>query len=225
MTLPQSETNGRGSDYPCPLCRHPAAQFYHRDKFRSYYQCVECALVFVPPEYHLSRQAEKAYYDLHENSAEDEGYRRFLSRCATPLLERLVAPSLGLDFGCGPAPVLAQILAQNGHTMATYDLYYQPDESVLSQYYDFIVTTEVVEHLGEPVSVLEVLWQRINPGGVLAIMTKLVASPERFANWHYIRDPTHIVFFSTQTFHWLAQHLGAQVTFLDSDVIFLNKPA
>lgn len=181
--------------------------------------------MFVPREFHLSPQEEKAYYDLHENSAVDEGYRRFLSRCAAPLLERLPASSRGLDFGCGPAPALAQMLMQSGHTMATYDLYYQPDDSVLGQNFDFVVSTEVVEHLSEPLSVLEMLWQRINPGGVLALMTKLVASPERFANWHYIRDPTHIVFFSTQTFHWLARHLDAEVAFHGSDVIFLNKPA
>ena len=207
----------------CPLCRHSAAQFYHRDKFRDYFQCAQCALVFVPPEFHLSPEAEKAYYELHENSLEDAGYRGFLERCATPLLARLPPAARGLDYGCGPAPLLAQILEEQGHRVSVYDLYFQPNASVLEDRFDFIVSTEVVEHLADPMTVLECLWQRIDVGGVLALMTKLVASRERFASWHYIRDPTHIVFFSEETFRWLAKHLSASLAFSGSDVIFLTR--
>ena len=215
--------DGAVSAPSCPLCRHPAAHFYHRDKFREYYQCAECALVFVPQEYHLSPEAEKAYYDLHENSMHDEGYQRFLSRCAQPLLERLPATASGLDFGCGPAPLLARMLEHAGHRMATYDLFYQPDTTALHRQFDFIVSTEVVEHLAEPLKVLMDLWQRIEPGGLLVLMTKLVASRERFANWHYIRDPTHIVFFSRETFLWLAHRFRAGLEICSSDVIILKK--
>ncbi len=209
----------------CPLCRHSAAQLYHRDKFRDYYQCANCALVFVPATFHLSSDAEKAYYDLHENSLEDAGYQRFLNRCAVPLIERLGPASFGLDFGCGPAPLLARLLQQAGHEVSTYDLYYRADAAALEKSYDFIVSTEVVEHLSSPDRVLAMLWRLLNPGGMLALMTKLVASPERFANWHYIRDPTHIVFFSRQTFCWLAAYFEAELEFVASDVIILRKPA
>ncbi|WP_199775641.1 class I SAM-dependent methyltransferase [Microbulbifer pacificus] len=219
--------SGGGGPEPapsCPLCRQPAAHLYHRDKFREYNRCVECALVFVPSQYHLSSDAEKAYYDLHENDLHDEGYERFLSRCAKPLLERLPNTASGLDFGCGPAPLLAHLLGRAGHRMATYDLYYQPDSSVLHQSFDFIVSTEVVEHLADPRQVLLDLWLSIRPGGLLALMTKLVVDRERFASWHYIRDPTHIVFFSKETFSWLAQYLNAELEICGSDVIFLKKP-
>ncbi|WGL17377.1 class I SAM-dependent methyltransferase [Microbulbifer bruguierae] len=208
----------------CPLCRREAAHLYYRDKFREYLQCTCCALVFVPERFHLSPAEEKAYYDLHENSLADEGYARFLNRCADPLLARLTPDSAGLDFGCGPAPLLAQIMERAGHRMTTYDFFYQPDTSVLAREFDFIVSTEVVEHLSAPGEVLERLWARLRPGGVLALMTKLVATPERFGNWHYIRDPTHIVFFSEATFRWLARELGAGLTFHGADVIFLEKP-
>lgn len=207
----------------CPLCRCQAAQFYHRDKFRSYYQCATCALVFVPPEYHLSRQRERAYYDLHENSLEDEGYRRFLSRCARPLLDLLAPGSRGLDFGCGPAPLLASILAEAGHRVELYDIYYVPNARAMRRDYDFVVATEVVEHLSAPGDELDRLWRCVKPGGVLALMTKLVISRERFAEWHYTRDPTHITYFSAATFRWLAEKLEADVQFADSDVIILKK--
>lgn len=209
--------------FRCPLCRSQAAQLYHRDKFRSYYQCASCALVFVPPEFHLSRERERAYYDLHENSLEDEGYRRFLSRCAKPLLDLLPPGSHGLDFGCGPAPLLATLLAEAGHRVELYDIYYAPNAGAMQRDYDFVVATEVVEHLSALGDELEQLWSRVRPGGVLALMTKLVISPERFAEWHYARDPTHIAYFSATTFRWLAEKLQADLQFADSDVILLRK--
>ncbi|WP_460802996.1 class I SAM-dependent methyltransferase [Microbulbifer agarilyticus] len=225
MTEPEVNQSRQDSVESCPLCRHRAAQpfLYHQDKLRAYYQCGECALVYVPRCYHLSAAEEKAYYDLHENHLRDPGYEKFLSRCADPLLARLPAGARGLDFGCGPAPLLANMLQRNGHPTATYDLYYRPDTSVLEQCYDFVVSTEVVEHLSEPGEVIASLWQRLNRGGVLALMTKLVDSPERFANWHYIRDPTHIVFFSAPTLAWLARKLNAELEIVGADVIFLQR--
>ncbi len=199
------------------------AQLYHRDKFRSYYQCAGCALVFVPAEYHLSPADERAYYELHENSLEDPGYGRFLSRCATPLLKALKPHSQGLDFGCGPAPLLAKMLAGAGHRVELYDTFFLRNVDAMQRDYDFVVATEVVEHLADPAAELERLWARLRPGGLMALMTKLVISRERFASWHYIRDPTHICFFSERTFRWLAGRFPAQLQFADSDVIFLRK--
>ncbi|WP_237068270.1 class I SAM-dependent methyltransferase [Microbulbifer guangxiensis] len=200
-----------------------AAHPYHRDNSREYLQCAHCALVFVPSGFHLSREEERAYYDLHENGLGDAGYRRFLNRCAGPLMERLDEYAEGLDFGCGPAPLLAQLLEEGGHPMRVYDPFYAPDETALQRRYDFIVTTEVVEHLSAPGPELEALWRLLRPRGLLAVMTKRVISPERFAGWHYTRDPTHICFFSDTTFHWLAGHLRGRLELAGPDVAFLHK--
>ncbi|WKT59213.1 class I SAM-dependent methyltransferase [Microbulbifer thermotolerans] len=131
--------------------------------------------------------------------------------------------SEGLDFGCGPAPLLARMLEEAGHRVALYDAYYMPNPAVMRKPYDFIVSTEVVEHLASPGAELQRLWGCLKPGGLLALMTKLVISPERFTTWHYIRDPTHICFFSAHTFRWLADWLSAELNFVASDVIFLRK--
>ncbi len=207
----------------CPLCHDSDSVEYHSDSRRRYLQCPRCHLVYVPARYHLDPGAEKAEYDKHQNSTDDPGYRRFLGRLAEPLGKRLAAGSRGLDFGCGHGPALADILGSKGLPVALYDLYYYPDTTALHGSYDFICATEVIEHLAHPDREIRVLWQLLARGGTLALMTKLVINPTRFASWHYIRDPTHIAFYSRSTMRWLAHRFGARLEFVDDDIIFLTK--
>lgn len=207
----------------CPLCAETTTALYHRDQRRDYYQCATCQLVFVPPEQHLSAAAEKAEYDKHQNSPHDTGYRRFLGRLFTPLLAKLPPGARGLDFGAGPGPTLSVMFAEHGHPMAIYDPFYAPDAGVLTQTFDFITATEVVEHLSQPGQVLTQLAGQLVPGGYLGLMTKRVSTPGAFARWHYISDPTHISFFSEQTFRWWAQKKCLVVEFPGSDTVILYK--
>ncbi|CAG9570112.1 hypothetical protein LMJF_10_1228 [Leishmania major strain Friedlin] len=228
----------------CRLCASPSVTLFHTDKMREYYRCHQCSLVFVPDRFMLSSAEEKAVYDLHENIPGDAAYEKFLSRAAQPLADYLSAKNhsrrtpyqpQGLDFGCGPAPVLAKILsaAPYNFSMDVFDLYYFPETRYClerAEHYDFITATEVVEHLRDPLSVFRTLWHSIRPdGGVLVIMTKRVhGTIERFRNWHYTRDPTHITFFHTASFQWLADSLPSngetcETRFVSADVALLIK--
>ncbi|WED21906.1 class I SAM-dependent methyltransferase [Vibrio sp. JC009] len=210
--------------YSCPLCKQADAEFYYEDKVRPYYQCSRCQLVFVPEEHRLDPAREKGFYDLHENNPEDEGYRRFLSRMADPLLDKLEANSSGLDFGCGPGPTLHLLLEQEGHNVELYDIYYYPDTGVLDKTYDFMTATEVIEHLFEPDKVWQQWLNLVKPGGWLGIMTKQVKGVEAFSSWHYKNDLTHVIFFSRETFQYLAERDNLQLEFIGNDVILLRKP-
>ncbi len=178
--------------------------------------------MFVEPQFHLSPADEKVEYDLHENDVNDPGYRRFLSRLLHPMLNRLEPESLGLDFGCGPAPALASMFRDHGHEMRVYDPFYAPDTAVWQHQYDFITASEVVEHLHHPATDFAQLFAHLKPGGVLGIMTKLVRSKSPFAEWHYIRDRTHVCFYSEETFTWLANKVHAEVELIGNDVIILQ---
>ncbi|MBN7798273.1 class I SAM-dependent methyltransferase [Parahaliea mediterranea] len=208
----------------CPLCAGPDTAPFHTDRRRHYLRCADCALVFVPPRYYLDRAAERAEYDLHENAVDDPGYRRFLSRLFDPLAARLRPGAEGLDFGCGPGPALAAMLREAGFAVNLYDLFYHPDAAALARDYDFICATEVVEHLHHPGRELERLWRCLRPGGVLGIMTKLVRDREAFAGWHYKNDPTHVCFFSRETWRWWARRRGASLVFEGADVILVTRP-
>lgn len=208
----------------CVLCNDTGLTFYHRDARREYWHCGTCELVQVPSCWHLDPDAEKAHYDLHENSAGDPAYRLFLSRTFNPVLAELKPGAEGLDFGCGPGPTLSLMFREAGFQCADYDIFFAPDDAVLQQSYDFITTTEVVEHLAAPGAVLRRLWGLLRPGGIIAVMTKRVLDVEHFSAWHYRADPTHIVFFHRHTFEWLAQEWRAEVAFPANDVVLLRKP-
>ena len=190
----------------------------------------------MPEVFHLSRQLEKAEYDKHQNAIFDEGYRKFLSRLFDPLSQKLLQkhqsqihqshkqqPKQGLDFGCGPGPALQALFEEAGFIMNTYDIFYQPDESVLSQTYDFITLTEVIEHLGQPQAVLDKLWGLLKPEGYLGVMTKLVKNRETFINWHYKNDQTHISFFSMTTIEYIAQQFDAKLIVVADDAFIFEK--
>lgn len=209
---------------PCPLCGQSGSEPYHSDNWRAYRVCGRCGFVFVPRAYHLDAAAERAEYDRHDNAPDDPGYRRFLRRLLVPLTEHVPPPAAGLDFGCGPGPALAAMLREAGYQVALYDPFYAPDTSVLAPGYDFVTATEVVEHLSRPGEELRRLVGLLRPGGWLGLMTKLVIDRERFAGWHYTRDPTHIGFFSQATLRWWAAREGLGLAFAGDDVILLQRP-
>ncbi len=207
----------------CPLC-HAGGAPYHRDS-RRYQRCTRCSLIYVLAADRLDAAAERARYALHRNERHDAGYRSFLSRILLPVLDEVPPGSVGLDFGCGPVPLLAEMLCKRGRPTSGYDPFFAPDDAVWRRRYDFIVACEVFEHLFQPADELARLWRVLRPGGVLAIMTALApASVEAFASWHYARDPTHVCFYSRDTFAHIAASHDVRLRFAAHDVAILRVP-
>lgn len=201
---------------------------FFEDKVRRYLRCESCNLIAVPTEFHLSIADEKSVYDLHENSPSDDGYRHFLNRLFEPINEivskEFGRSSHGLDFGSGPGPTLSRMFEEAGYSMQIYDPFYANNESVLNQQYDFVTATEVVEHFRQPSKDLQKLWALVKPGGVLGLMTKLALDQDAFSRWHYKNDPTHVAFYSRETFAWLAQFWKAELRIFGNDVIVVRRP-
>lgn len=209
----------------CPLCHAMEVLDFHADSHRTYLQCPVCRMVFVPANEHLPIEEERFHYEQHENDPADPAYRRFLSRVFIPLVERLPTKAVGLDFGCGPGPTLSVMFAEAGFRVENYDPAFAPRASVWDADYDFITATEVVEHLHRPRFELDRLWNRLKPGGWLAIMTSPLPSPETFASWHYKTEPTHVMFYAEETFHWLADHWTAHYEQVAKTVFLFQRGA
>lgn len=207
----------------CPLCAQDSLQKYYQNKQRVFLQCSTCRLISVPAEHHLSSADEKAQYDKHQNHPEDLGYRKFLSRTFDPLVKQVSSDSLGLDFGCGPGPTISHMAKERGIKINNYDYYYFNQPELLEKQYHFVTMTEVIEHIADPYSLLAQLDKLLKIRGILAIMTKRVMNQQAFSSWHYKNDPTHICFYSLETFQWIAFKLEWRLEVIDKDVIFFHK--
>lgn len=210
----------------CPLCAEPTIELARTaDVQRRYRRCAACALIHLDPAHHLSAGEEHERYLLHENDADDHGYVSFLERLAEPMMERLPPRARGLDFGCGPTPVLSEMLTAARFPCAAYDPFFAPDETLLDKRYDFITCSEVVEHVHDPARVFATLRRMLAPGGILGVMTMFHPGEDAFADWWYRRDPTHVCFYNEATMRWIGERHGWKTEFPRPNVTLFSEPA
>ena len=207
----------------CPLCHCSKNSLYYEDKRGEYRLCTECSLVFVLPQSYLNAEDEKKRYDLHTNSSDDLGYRQYLAKVMDPVLERIPENAFGLDFGSGPGPTLSKMFEENGCRMNVYDHFYAKDEAVLTESYDFVTSTEVIEHLYDPKSILDSLVNMLKPRGLLALLTQVYPSKDDFASWYYKNDPTHVCFFSIETMRYLEKRWDISLEILGKEIFIFTQ--
>ncbi len=206
----------------CILCSSKDIRPHAHAADRDYLLCRHCDLVWMDPAQWLDRDAERAYYDTHENAPSDAGYRRFLNRLAQPLLERLPPGAQGLDYGSGPGPTLSLMLQEQGFPTAIYDPYFAPDSRTLARRYDFITCSETAEHFHAPLAEFARFQRMLKPGGWLAIMTGFRPELPAFIRWHYLRDPTHVCLYSRKTLAWIGRHFGWSLEIPVNNIAFFR---
>ncbi len=203
---------------PCILCGEQASIIRHAHVKQVFYCCDTCGFAWRDRSSLVTFAEERLTYDQHRNSVKDPVYmsyfRKFINAAILPFCK---TGRKGLDFGSGPSPVLATLLSRDeGYEMDIYDLHYAPETVYQGKQYDLITTTEVVEHLPDPLVWFEQFRDLLLPGGILAVMTLLhEGDPERFLQWHYPRDLTHISFFTQETMRCLASRTGLELIYSD----------
>lgn len=212
-------------DSACPLCGQAAVRHLSRVRGVDFGQCGHCGLMQRDPAQWPDAESERAYYQLHRNAPDDPGYRRFLQPLFDALQPRLAADAHGLDFGCGNGSALAAMLREAGHAVALYDPLFAPDSACLDRRYDFITASEVFEHLHRPAEALAQLDRLLRPGGWLGVMTGTPPpAAEDLPQWHYLRDPTHVLFYPERTMAWIATRFGWRVELPARHVTLFYKP-
>jgi hypothetical protein len=208
----------------CPVCRAPAPTRFLNVEGRTYLRCDSCEARFLDARQRLQAADEYAYYRQHENDPDDPAYRQFLGRLADPLLTRMDSRLSGLDYGCGPGPALAAMLCEAGHRMVLYDPFFRSDPKPLAGTYDFIVCAEVAEHFHHPADEFDRLDAMLRPGAWLGVLTCFQTDDARFSQWHYRRDPTHVVFYRETTLRRIAIERGWDCEIPAKDVALMRKP-
>ena len=202
----------------CKLCNHNTTSYFDKRIQATFYWCSYCDFIFKDEKDYVDQIKEKEIYDYHQNSIEDEKYVAYLDK----FIQKGILPFVGegkrgLDFGSGPTPVLSTILKDVYHyRMSLYDLFYFNKAENLEKQYDFICSTEVIEHLKEPLEYFSKFSKMLSTKGVLAIMTLLhPSSVEELQNWHYTRDRSHISLFSYKTLEYIAHTTGFRIVYTD----------
>ncbi len=195
----------------CHICNKATISFVHEKTNITYHHCTDCEYIFKSPECYQDLTEQKVRYNLHENDENDEGYRAYFQRFLDFTLPLVGQPKTALDFGCGASSLLSTMLGNKGIECDYYDPIYHPNTLSHSKKYELIVSTEVFEHLHQPREVFKSLISRLEEGGYLAIQTQFHPNNvEKFKKWYYHQDPTHIVFFTAQTFRVLCKMYGCE---------------
>ena len=191
------------------------------DKY--YWTCNVCKARILSCKHWLSKEEEFKYYQTHQNISSDPAYQEFAAQLALPILDKLVPNSSGLDFGCGPDSALSAILRQHGHNMTLYDPFFFPAKNSLKKTYDFIVCSEAAEHFHQPAKEFKKFNNLLNENGWLGIMTNFQTENARFKDWHYRRDPTHVVFYRKETFVVIGKQFRWTAYFPSRNVVIFQK--
>lgn len=208
----------------CPVCFSSEEKQIDADKNRTFHQCLNCGLIFVPRSQLISSENEFKRYQQHENAAEDAGYLMYLTQIQKDCAKYLTTGEVGLDFGCGASQILGELFATGGFPTTSYDLYFHPDKSYQTKKFDFIILSEVIEHLRNPIEVMQELKSLLKAQGKIFIKTKYYPDLTQFSKWFYKRDVTHVQFFNPQSMLFLSTELNMK--YADSigpDLYLLNE--
>ncbi len=203
----------------CKICNKPTISFIDKRNNWEFFHCQKCEFIFKNPKNYVDKTNELKQYSHHNNTMESSGYvemfKKFINFIFKPYTQDI---KTALEFGSGPGPVLSELLKQKGLKVDIYDKYFSPQKVYENKKYDLITSTEVIEHIQNPLEVFELFSNHIKKDGYLALMTQFHKNKEEnFKKWWYKNDPTHICFFRPYTFEVLANMNGFEV--LSNDLI------
>ena len=191
----------------CPLCSGTSNHYYTHGQ-REFLQCSLCLSVFTHPDCFLTDDEEKAHYLCHNNDPEDIRYQNFLSPVTNLILNGFDTTHKGLDFGSGTGSPIVSVLTENGYNISEYDLFFHNNPANLQQQYDYVSSSETIEHFKEPYKEFELLRSLLLPNGKLYLMTDPFDEIRDFETWSYKNDHTHVFLYHQKAFEWVKNEFG-----------------
>ncbi len=108
----------------CTVCKSSNIDFFLKSGKLLYWGCNVCGSKFLDPKNYVSHSDEKKHYLKHNNSTTDLNYKNFLLKLIEPVKDKISTSDIGLDYGCGFAPALANIFKSYGFKVELYDPFF-----------------------------------------------------------------------------------------------------
>lgn len=206
----------------CTLCGSVATAFA-KAHGRHYFDCGTCRAIVLDPDQYVTRQDEVYRYETHNNDVEDPRYQNFVMPLVDAVRDKYESGTKGLDYGSGTGPVAAKLLREDEYYITTYDPYFDKDPTAMQTIYDFIISSEVIEHFHSPGKEFRLLKSLLTQGGHLYCMTLRYSDDIDFENWHYVHDETHVIFYREETARWIKRAYNFSGLELKDRLIILQK--
>ena len=207
----------------CKVCKNNNLKIFLKSGKSIYWGCKVCGSKFLDPKNYVSHSYEKKHYLKHNNSINDPNYKNFLLKLFKPFKDKISTSDIGLDYGCGFAPALANIFKSYGFKVELYDPFFFPNKDVLLKKYKFITCSEVVEHFFNPYDEFDKINNLLDNNSWFGVMTTFLPKDDLFENWYYRRDPTHVVFYKKETFKYIGFQRNWQVFFPSENIVLFYK--
>lgn len=205
----------------CPLCFSDEC-IEQKTIGKSYWRCDRCFLIYVDAAFLPTAASARDRYLHHQNSSGDKGYVAFLNKAIIAAQPYLSEGMRGLDYGCGPSPILSKLLEKMDVHCENYDPLFFPD--LPKAPFDFIFATECFEHFHHPADDIARISSLLKPDGILTVMTDQWTHVPQFDQWYYLRDFTHVSFYHEKTFAYISSTFGYEVLSNDGKrVVVLRK--
>ena len=189
------------------------------------WRCAACDCLHARDDVDLEHYY--AQYPIHDVGLDFRTrpmYAKQLGRLRAGGLER--EHSL-LDYGCGSGAFIAFAKeAQAAQVLVGFDQYNEnfrnPD--VLNQTFDVVLCQDVIEHVPDPLALLDELGRLVKPNGILAIGTPNAARLELHSKHvHALHQPYHRHMFSRNAMRAAGESRGWQVI-KHYSTMYINTP-
>jgi len=197
----------------CKLCSSNTDNIIDIKTKKNYHKCLVCQYIYLDEKFYIDEYNEKKHYDKHHNNLESLGYVKMFNDLIDEFIEPYIKEiKTALDFGCGEGEVLPILLERRYIKCDRYDLFYYPKKIYENKKYDLIVSTEVFEHLQNPLKKFKEILYSVKKNGYIILMSSFHPNnDDEFLKWWYIRDVTHIGFFNIVTFEYIASELNLDI--------------
>lgn len=229
LTLPAAS----GNTVPCPVCTRNAARPAFVKMGYPFRRCAACGFLFTSP--YPSPDELARYYNDRSRAPTEETFNKAASRRrrafvrALKFLPYLVPHREVLDLGCGGGfmveafarlgarasglDVSAGAIAYARKHFARGTFYCEAPNAFLVRrlQFDFVFSSEVLEHVPGPDALLQSFTAVTKPGGYLYMSTPDAGHPRvpaDIAQWDQVAPPEHIQLFTRENASILFERYG-----------------